>query len=80
MMNAEPGVVQLGQLETQHGSGSPAAATVLGISDFRKCSWRRQEVIKFEPNMFGRPVLATAKNAKRPEAKQLGVGLKCVIF
>lgn len=45
MMNAEPGVVQLGQSETQHGSGSPTFIKVPGISDFRKYSWRRQEVI-----------------------------------
>lgn len=44
MTKAEPGVMQLGQSVTVHGIGSPALCKVLGITDFRKYSWRRQEV------------------------------------
>lgn len=43
MMNAEPGVMQLGQSVTQHGRGLSSFTRELGISDFRKYSWGWQE-------------------------------------
>lgn len=48
MMKADPGVMQLGQSVTQHGIGSPALREELGISDFRKYSWKWQEVDLWE--------------------------------
>lgn len=47
-MNAEPGVVQLGHSEMQHGSGSPTNGVPGGISDLRKYSCRQQSSSHFE--------------------------------
>lgn len=40
MTNDEPGVMQLGQLETEHGGGACGGVTLLTGSDFKKYSWR----------------------------------------
>lgn len=45
MMKAEPGVMQLGQFEMEHGRGWSLFSSELGISDFKKYSCMEQKTV-----------------------------------